>query len=169
MVESVNSGTDQWAIALTNTVPASKAFTAGTTDLATANGYTAGGNNVSTTSSGMNGSDYVLVLADPAVWTASGAGFTFRYALLVNRTVNIIPGYWDYGAAQAVQVLARRVAGLPHLGPVALACRATSQERQQPTRAAAVVLRPCGLAIPHRGRAVQVVAGLVVAQVHRTA
>lgn len=102
LVESVNSGTDQWAIALTNTVPASKAFTAGTTDLATANGYTAGGNNVSTTTSGMNGSDYVLVLADPAVWTASGAGFTFRYALLVNRTVNIIPGYWDYGASQAV-------------------------------------------------------------------
>lgn len=102
LAESINAGTDQWAIALTNTVPASKAFVSGTTDLATGAGYTAGGANVSTTSSGMNGSDFVLVLADPAVWTATGAGFTFRYALLVNKTVNIIPGYWDYGSSQLV-------------------------------------------------------------------
>ena len=102
LAESINCGTDQWAIALTNTVPASKSFTAGTTDLATGGGYTQGGNNVSTTSASMNGSDFVLVLADPAVWTGSGGGFTFRYALLVNKTVNIIPGYWDYGSSQAV-------------------------------------------------------------------
>lgn len=102
IVEAGNSGSDQWAIALTNTVPASKAFTAGTTDLATGGGYTQGGANVSTTSSGMNGSDFVLVLADPAVWTGSGGGFTFRYALLVNKTLNIVPGYWDYGSSQAV-------------------------------------------------------------------
>lgn len=102
LVEGVNAGTDQWAIALTNTVPGSKVFTAGTTDLATSGGYTAGGANVSTTSSGMNGSDFVLVLADPATWTATGGGFTFRYALLVNKTVNVIPGYWDYGSSQVV-------------------------------------------------------------------
>lgn len=102
LVESINAGTDQWAIALTNTVPASKAFVSGTTDLATAGGYTAGGNNVATTSSGMNGSDYVLVLANPAAWTGSGGGFTFRYALLVNKTTNIVPGYWDYGSSQVV-------------------------------------------------------------------
>lgn len=102
LAEGVNCGTDQWAVALTNTVPGSKAFTAGTTDLTTSGGYTAGGANVSTTSSGMNGSDFVLVLADPAVWTGSGGGFTFRYALLVNKTLNIIPGYWDYGSSQVV-------------------------------------------------------------------
>lgn len=102
IVEAGNAGTDQWAIALTNTVPGSKAFTAGTTDLATGGGYTQGGANVSTTSSGMNGSDFVLVLADPAVWTGSGGGFTFRYALLVNKTLNVIPGYWDYGSSQVV-------------------------------------------------------------------
>ena len=95
---------DQWAIALTNTVPASKSFTAGTTDLATGGGYTQGGANVSTTSSGMNGSDFVLVLADPAAWTGTGGGFTFRYALLVNKTLNIMPGYWDYGSSQVVAV-----------------------------------------------------------------
>lgn len=102
LVEGVNAGTDQWAIALTNTAPVSKTFVSGTTDLATSGGYTAGGNNVSTTSAGMNGSDFVLVLADPTTWTASGGGFTFRYALLVNKTVNVIPGYWDYGSSQVV-------------------------------------------------------------------
>jgi hypothetical protein len=107
LAEGINAGTDQWAIALTNTVPGSKVFTTGTTDLATAGGYTAGGNNVTTTSAGMNGSDFVLVLADPAVWTASGGGFTFRYALLVNRTVTqgangTTVAYWDYGSSQAV-------------------------------------------------------------------
>lgn len=107
VVETGNSGTDQWAIALSASAPASKVFTSGTTDLATSGGYTAGGNNVTTTSSGMNVNDFVLVLADPAVWTGSGAGFTFRYALLVNKTVlngaqGTVLGYWDYGSAQAV-------------------------------------------------------------------
>jgi hypothetical protein len=107
LVESINSGSDQWAIALTNTVPASKVFTAGTTDLATAGGYTAGGNNVTTISSGMNGADFVLVLSDPASWTGSAGGFTFRYALLVNKTVlnganGTVLSYWDYGSSQVV-------------------------------------------------------------------
>lgn len=107
LLEGINAGTDQWAIALTNTVPGSKVFTSGTTDLTTSGGYTAGGANVSTTSSGMNGSDFVLVLADPAVWTGSGGGFTFRYALLINKTVTqgangTVVGYWDYGSSQAV-------------------------------------------------------------------
>lgn len=107
LAEGINCGSDQWAIALASAAPGSKVFTSGTTDLATANGYTAGGNNVATSSSGMNGSDFVLVLADPTVWTATGAGFTFRYALLVNKTVlqganGTVVGYWDYGSAQAV-------------------------------------------------------------------
>jgi hypothetical protein len=102
LLENGNAATDQWAIALTNTVPASKSFVAGTTDLATGGGYTQGGANVSTTSAGMSGSDFVLIIADPAVWTASGGGFTFRYALLVNKTLNVVPGYWDYGSSQVV-------------------------------------------------------------------
>lgn len=107
LAEGINAGTDQWAVALTNTVPGSKVFTSGTTDLATSGGYTAGGANVTTTTSGMNGSDFVLVLADPAVWTATSGGFTFRYAILVDKTVtqgangtNV--AYWDYGSSQVV-------------------------------------------------------------------
>jgi len=107
LAEGINCGTDQWAIALTNTVPGTKVFTSGTTDLATSGGYTAGGNNVTTTSSGMNGSDFVLVLADPAVWTGSGGGFTFRYAMLINKTIlqganGTVVAYWDYGSSQVV-------------------------------------------------------------------
>lgn len=99
LVEGFNNSTDQWAFALTNTVPAGTAFTAGTTDLATSGGYTAGGANVTTTSSSESAGVYKLVLAAPAVWTASGGGFTFRYVILVNKTANINVGYWDNGSS----------------------------------------------------------------------
>lgn len=102
LMEAAQSQTDTWAIALTNTVPASKAFTAGTTDLATGGGYIQGGAAVAVSSSGMVANDFVLVLADPATWTATGGGFTFRYALLVNITRSVMPGYWDYGSSQVV-------------------------------------------------------------------
>jgi hypothetical protein len=94
-----NAGTDQWAFALTNTVPGSPTFTAGTTDLATGGGYTQGGANVTTTSASESGGVYKLILAAPATWTASGGGFTFRYVLLVDKTTNIVPGYWDNGSS----------------------------------------------------------------------
>lgn len=99
LLEGINAGTDQWAFALTNTVPGSATFTSGTTDLATGGGYTAGGANVTTTTSAESAGTFKLVLAAPAVWTASGGGFTFRYVLLVNKTQNIVPGYWDNGSS----------------------------------------------------------------------
>lgn len=98
LLEGINDATDQWAFALTNTVPAGTTFTAGTTDLTTTGGYTAGGNNVTTTSSSEAAGVYKLILGNPAVWTASGAGFAFRYVILVNKTNNINVGYWDYGS-----------------------------------------------------------------------
>lgn len=98
LLEGLNAGTDQWAFALAASVPAGTAFVAGTTDLATGGGYTQGGANVSTTSSGESAGTFKLVLAAPAVWTASGGGFTFRYVLLVNKTNNINVGYWDNGS-----------------------------------------------------------------------
>lgn len=100
LVESINAGSDQWAIALTNTAPSATAFTAGTSDLATGGGYTQGGNNVATTSSAESAGTYRLILVDPATWTASGANIgPFRYALLVDKTVNLMIGYWDYGSS----------------------------------------------------------------------
>lgn len=100
LVESINAGTDQWGIALSNTAPTATAFTAGTSDLATGGGYTQGGANVTTTSSTETGGTYRLILADPATWTATGANIgPFRYVLLVDKTVNLMIGYWDYGSS----------------------------------------------------------------------
>lgn len=100
LIESINAGSDQWAIALTNTTPSGTAFTAGTSDLATGGGYTQGGANVATTTSAESAGVYKLVLADPTTWTASGANIgPFRYATLVNKTLNLQTGYWDYGSS----------------------------------------------------------------------
>lgn len=99
LVEGSNSGSDAWKVALALTVNVADAtFVAGTTDLATANGYTAGGNACTTTTSAQTAGTFKLVLANPATWTASGAGFTFRYAVLYNSTTGIPFGYWDYGS-----------------------------------------------------------------------
>ncbi len=103
MLEGDNAGTAAWKVALAATVtPANTTFVAGTTDLATAGGYTAGGNATATTSAGMDTGAYKLVLASPAVWTATGAGFTFRYAILWNSTSSVPVAYWDYGSSQVV-------------------------------------------------------------------
>ena len=100
LVEGDNTGTAAWKIALALTTNiADTTFVAGTTDLATAAGYTAGGNACTTTSSAQAAGTYKLVLANPATWTASGAGFTFRYAVLYNSTSNIPYGFWDYGSS----------------------------------------------------------------------
>ena len=102
LVEGINAGADQWAICLAASAPSSTTFVAGTTDLATSGGYTAGGNNVTTTSSAESAGTYKLVLADPAVWTATSGGFSFQYALLVNKTNNLVLGSWNYGSSQTV-------------------------------------------------------------------
>ncbi len=98
LFEQINAGSDQWAFALAASAPASASFVAGTTDLATGGGYTQGGEDVTTTSATQSGGTYKLVLDAPATWTASGSGFTFRYVLLVNKTNNLVPGYWDNGS-----------------------------------------------------------------------
>lgn len=103
MLEGMNSQTDAWKVALAATVNAADTtFTAGTTDLATANGYTAGGNAASVSTATQTGGTYKLVLNSPAVWTATGAGFTFRYAILWDSTTSTPVAYWDYGSSQAV-------------------------------------------------------------------
>lgn len=105
MLEGMNLGTDTWKVALAATLNlADTTFTPGTSDLATGNGYTAGGNACTVTSSAASAGTYKLVLGSPAVWTASGAGFTFRYAILWNATTNQPVGAWDYGSSQVVAV-----------------------------------------------------------------
>ena len=103
LLENINAGSDVWKVALASTVNvADTTFTPGTTDLATGGGYTAGGNAATVTSATQSAGTYKLVLASPAVWTATGAGFTFRYAILWDSTTSTPVAYWDYGSSQAV-------------------------------------------------------------------
>lgn len=98
MLEGGNLGSETYAIRLATAINT----TAGTiTEVANGNGYTTGGNSASVSSATHASGVYKLVLADPAVWTATGAGFSFRYAVLVGSTSGNM-GAWDYGSSQAV-------------------------------------------------------------------
>lgn len=101
LLEGGNAGTDTWKIALSNASAVAKtSFVAGTDDLATGGGYTQGGATVAVTTSGQTAGTFKLVLADPATWTASGANIgPFRYVILVNSTLGIPVGQWDYGSS----------------------------------------------------------------------
>ena len=99
LFEGINAGSDTWAIKLATAVNAS----AGTiTEVANGNGYTTGGNAATVTSAAQTSGTFKLVLASPSVWTASGAGFTFQYAVLTDTTTGTNVAYWDYGSSQAV-------------------------------------------------------------------
>lgn len=99
LFEGINSGSDSWVIKLATAVNQA----AGTiTEVANGNGYTTGGNLTTTTSATQTGGTYKLVLTSPATWTASGAGFSFQYAILVDSTTSTNVAYWDYGSSQAV-------------------------------------------------------------------
>lgn len=100
LVEGINAGSDAWKVALSNTVNvADTTFTPGTTDLATGNGYTAGGNAATTSSSTQSAGTYKLVLNSPAMWTATGSVGPFRYAILWDSTTSQPVAYWDYGSS----------------------------------------------------------------------
>lgn len=105
-----NLGSDTLKVFLTNTAPNASTHTAydgvtGTTgpaEIAAGNGYTAGGNTASVSTSAQTSGTYKLVLADPATWTASsGTIGPFRYAVLYNDTAaaNQLIGWWDYGTS----------------------------------------------------------------------
>ena len=99
LLENINSGSDTWKIALAETVNvADTTFVAGTTDLATGGGYTQGGQTATVTSATQTGGTYKLILASPPAWTATGAGFSFRYVILYDSTTSTPVGYWDYGS-----------------------------------------------------------------------
>jgi len=99
-----NLGADTLKVALTNTAPTVASDTVWNTTVApapvAANGYTAGGNPITTTSSAQTTGTYKLVLAD-SVFTASGGSIgPFRYVILYNSTAsNAVIGYYDYGSS----------------------------------------------------------------------
>ena len=101
LFEGINAGADTWSIKLGTAVNQA----AGTfTEVANGNGYTTGGNSAAVSAATQTGGTYKLTLTSPAVWTASGAGFSFQYAILTDTTTGTNVGYWDYGSSQAVAV-----------------------------------------------------------------
>lgn len=103
LFEGINAGSDSWYIKLATAVSAA----GGTiTEVANGNGYTTGGLSATTTSAAQTGGTFKLVLAGPSsgnfVWTATGAGFSFQYAVLVDSTTGTNVAYWDYGSSQTV-------------------------------------------------------------------
>jgi hypothetical protein len=101
MLEAMNAGSDSWVVKLATAVNAA----AGTiTEVANGNGYTTGGNAATVSTSAQTAGVFKLVLNSPSVWTATGAGFTFQYAVLTDSTTGTNVGYWDYGSSQAVAV-----------------------------------------------------------------
>jgi len=98
LLEQINVGSDSWKVALTNADATAKTtFVAGTDDLATGNGYTAGGNACTVTTAAQTAGTYTFTLANPAVWTATGTVGPFRYAVLWDATAGIPVAQWDYG------------------------------------------------------------------------
>lgn len=99
-----NLQTAVFKLALTNTAPTVASDTVWNTTVApapaAANGYSAGGNTLTTSSASTTSGTFKLVLAD-SVFTASGGQIgPFRYAILYNSSAsNKLVGYYDYGSS----------------------------------------------------------------------
>lgn len=77
------------------------------TEITAGNGYTAGGNAVS--SNGTRATGTMTLDGDQVVWTASGGAIgPFRYVVLYNDTptapADPLIAWWDYGAALTLQI-----------------------------------------------------------------
>jgi hypothetical protein len=99
-----NLGSDTLKVYLSNATPDAAADSIKTdlAEISAGNGYTAGGNQATISSSSQTSGTYKLVLADPATWTASGGSIgPFRYAVLYNDTAtnDELIGWWDYGSS----------------------------------------------------------------------
>ena len=99
-----NLQTAVFKVALTNTAPTAASDTVWNTTVApapaAANGYTAGGNTITTSSAATTSGTFKLVLAD-SVFTATAGGIgPFRYAIIYNSSAtNKVVGYYDYGSS----------------------------------------------------------------------
>jgi hypothetical protein len=99
-----NLQTAVFKVALTNTAPTPLTDTTWSTGTypapAAANGYTAGGNTLTTSSAATASYIFKLVIAD-SVFTAAGGNLgPFRYAIVYNSSAtNKVVGYYDYGSS----------------------------------------------------------------------
>jgi hypothetical protein len=99
-----NLQTAVFKCALTNTAPTPLTDTVWNTTVypapAAANGYTAGGNTLTTSSASTTSYVFKLVIAD-SVFTATAGGMgPFRYAVIYNSSATSkVVGYYDYGSS----------------------------------------------------------------------
>lgn len=105
-LDTVGNGGDTLKVYLSNEQPlVTDGQKSDIAEIASGNGYTAGGNTATVTSSGQASGTYKLVLAD-ITWTASGGSIgPFQYAILYSDTSTnkLILGWWDYGGAVTLQ------------------------------------------------------------------
>lgn len=98
--------TNTLRVYLSNTAPnATMSVKADLPEIAPGNGYTAGGNVATATSSSQTGGLYRLVLADPTTWTATvGPIGPFRYAVLYNDSTasDELIAWWDFGSVLSI-------------------------------------------------------------------
>lgn len=98
-----NFGTDTIKVGLTNTAPTAADTVWNTTNYpapAAANGYTAGGNTLTLTSSTQTSGTYKAIFADSVITAAGGQIGPFRYAVLHDVTAAEKPvGWYDYGSS----------------------------------------------------------------------
>lgn len=95
-----NLQTDTLKIMLTNTAPvATNTIVANIVEIATGNGYAAGGPQATVSSSAQTAGLYSLILADLVITASGGSIGPARYAVLVNATAGLLIGWWDYGSA----------------------------------------------------------------------
>jgi hypothetical protein len=98
-----NLGSDALRLLLCNTAPvATNAVKANLTEISAGNGYSAGGNTPSISSSAQVTGTYKLVLADTVFTAAGGSIGPFRYPVLWNDTptspADPLIAWWDYGS-----------------------------------------------------------------------
>src|SRR6185369_15078032 len=88
-VHQMQTGTTHvYKVLLSNAAPntGTHAVRADTTELSTSGGYTSGGVSIGTITGSQTSGTFKFIGGTDPVWTASGGGFTFRYAILYNDT-----------------------------------------------------------------------------------
>lgn len=102
-VHDLGADTLRWV--LTNTAPvAGNTVLADITQIAAGNGYTTGGETLTTSSSSQTSGTYSLVLADDVLSASGGSIGPFQYVVLYNDTAtnDELIGFYDYGSAVTV-------------------------------------------------------------------
>lgn len=98
----IDLASDTLKVVLTNTLPdTADTVLADLTEISGGNGYTAGGEAATLSSSAQTGGTYKLILDDLTITASGGAIGPFRYFVLIDGTATGSPliGWWDYGSS----------------------------------------------------------------------